>query len=58
MPRILPVLAVLAVLAGLALASADAFALEGWLRTRKDGLEAAGKSGKPVLVVTIWKDGV
>ncbi len=55
MPRILPVLALLA---SLAVVSADASALEGWLRTREDGLEAAAKSGKPVLVVTIWKDGV
>ena len=40
------------------LLSADTFALEGWLRTRDDGLKAAQKSGKPVLVITLWGDGV
>lgn len=39
-------------------AALDASALEGWLRSRDDGLGAAKKSGKPVLVITLWKDGV
>jgi len=39
-------------------AALDASALEGWLRSRDDGLAAARKSGKPVLVITLWKDGV
>ena len=39
-------------------AALDASALEGWLRSRDDGLAAAKKSGKPVLVITLWKDGV
>jgi len=46
------------VLATVALFAPQALALDGWLRKRDDGLEAAQKSGKPVLVVTIWKDGV
>ena len=48
-------------LGGLALtlaAALDASALDGWLRSRDDGLAAAKKSGKPVLVITLWKDGV
>ncbi|NUN47927.1 MAG: hypothetical protein HUU15_03755 [Candidatus Brocadiae bacterium] len=28
----------------------------GWHRTLKDGVKAGQRSGKPVLVVTIWKD--
>ena len=39
-------------------AALEASALEGWLRSRDDGLAAAQKSGKPVLVITLWKDGV
>ncbi|MHC4579803.1 MAG: hypothetical protein ACYTED_20695 [Planctomycetota bacterium] len=27
---------------------------EGWHRTMKDGVAAAKRSGKPVLVVTMW----
>ena len=38
--------------------AADAAALDGWHRTREKGLEAASQSGRPLLVVTIWKDGV
>jgi hypothetical protein len=46
-------------LAGLALAGTrDARALDGWLKTRDEGLSAARTSGKPVLVVTIWPGGV
>jgi hypothetical protein len=41
----------LGVLAAAALARPD-----GWHRTMEDGLKAAKKSGKPVLVVTIWKE--
>ncbi len=40
-------------LIGTALAAPDA-----WHKTMKDGVAAAGKSGKPVLVVTAWKQGV
>ncbi|MHC4959938.1 MAG: hypothetical protein ACYTGN_16355 [Planctomycetota bacterium] len=29
---------------------------DGWHRTMEDGIKAAKKSGKPVLVVTIWKE--
>ena len=43
----------IAVLAGLALA-----APQGWHGTKQDGEAAARKSGKPVLVVTIWKEKV
>lgn len=45
-------------LPALVLAAAPALCMEGWLRSRDDGLDAAKKSGKPVLVVTLWKDGV
>ena len=47
--------ACLAVL-GLALLGAlpAAGEVEGWHRTMDDGLEAAKKSGKPLLVVTLW----
>ena len=31
---------------------------EGWHGSLKDGLAAAKKSGKPVLVVTVWKEKV
>ena len=31
---------------------------DGWHRARKDGADAARKSGKPVLVVTAWGPGV
>ncbi len=40
----------------LALAGAAFAAPEGWHRSMKDGLEAAKKSRKPVLVVTLWTD--
>lgn len=29
---------------------------EGWHKQRKDGEEAAKKSGKPLLVVTMWSE--
>jgi hypothetical protein len=31
---------------------------EGWHTSLDDGLEAAKKSGKPLLVVTGWKSGI
>ncbi len=40
------------------IASAAAAAPQGWHRTMDDGIEAARKSGKPVLVVTVWKEKV
>jgi hypothetical protein len=40
------------------LLAAPAAALEGWHRTREEGTAAAKKSGKPVLVVTLWAPGV
>ena len=40
------------------IASAVAAAPQGWHRTMDDGIEAARKSGKPVLVVTVWKEKV
>ena len=46
-------LSVIALLAGATLA-----APQGWHRTKKEGKAAALKSGKPVLVVTIWKEEV
>jgi hypothetical protein len=45
-------------LAGLALAAPSWAAPEGWHESIDDGLEAAAKSGKPLLVVTAWKSGV
>jgi len=42
---------VITLLAGAALA-----APQGWHRTKKEGEASALKSGKPVLVVTIWKE--
>ena len=31
---------------------------EGWMRSLEDGQKAARQSGKPILVVTAWKEGV
>ena len=31
---------------------------EGWHESLDDGLAAARKSGKPLLVITTWKDGI
>ena len=45
-------------LAILALAGAVHAAPDGWHKSMKDGLAAAKKSGKPVLVVTMWKEKV
>jgi hypothetical protein len=46
-------LSAIALMAGAVLA-----APEGWHRTKKEGEGAAARSGKPVLVVTIWKEKV
>ncbi len=40
------------------LAAPAAAAPEGWHTSMKDGLEAAKKSGRPLLVVTAWKEKV
>ncbi|MHC5010390.1 MAG: hypothetical protein ACYTG6_05480 [Planctomycetota bacterium] len=45
-------------LAVLALCASDAAALDGWLHGQDEAIEAAKKSGKPILYVTIWKDGI
>jgi len=42
----------------LALLAASASALDGWHQSRDDGLTAARKSGKPTLVITLWKEKV
>ena len=42
----------------LVLAGAAFAAPEGWHKSKKDGLAAAKKSGKPVLVVTMWREKV
>ena len=42
----------------LLLASAAVAAPEGWLKTLEDGQDAAKKSGKPILAVTVWPQGV
>jgi len=42
----------------LALAGAALAAPDGWHKSMKDGLEAAKKSRKAVLVVTLWKEKV
>ncbi len=36
----------------------DAASPEGWHQSLKDGLEASAKSGKPLLLVTLWKEKV
>ena len=44
------------VLVGLGLiAPTTSAAPEGWHKSLKDGVEAAGKSGKPILMITAWK---
>ncbi len=45
-------------LAGLVLAASAAALPAGWHKSMDDGLEAAAKSGRPLLVVTAWKSGV
>jgi hypothetical protein len=53
----LPRIGALALAAAVALAAAGAAAQElgSWHRKLDDGLKAAKKSGRPVLVVTNWK---
>jgi len=41
-----------------ALAPNSRAAPEGWHTSIQEGLDAAARSGKPVLVVTGWKSGV
>lgn len=42
---------------GLALSATSAHAIpDGWHKSLKEGLEAAAKSGKPLLLVSGWKD--
>ncbi len=48
----------LSLLAVAALATTVVAAPEGWHTSMKDGLEAAKKSNKPLLVVTAWKEKV
>ena len=31
---------------------------EAWHKNLEDGRKGAGKSGKPILVITTWSDGV
>jgi len=40
------------------LATATAARADGWHTSLEDGLAAAGKSGKPVLLVTLWPPNV
>ena len=42
----------------LLLFAAPALAADGWHDSRDEGLAAARQSGKPVLVVTAWKEKV
>ena len=50
-----------AILAALLLVAAAAPAgavPDGWHSSLDDGLKASGRSGKPLLVVTAWREGV
>ena len=40
---------------GLLAAPSSANAPEGWHNSLQDGVEAAAKSGKPILLITTWK---
>ena len=42
----------------LALGTSANAAPDGWHTSLKDGLEASAKSGKPLLLVTAWKEKV
>ena len=42
----------------LLLAASAGAAPDGWLASLDGGLDAARRSGKPVLVVTAWKSGI
>ena len=56
--RTRPIFALLALLLlSLAAVSAPADDSAAWLPTLEKGVEAASKSGRPVLVVTMWKTG-
>ncbi len=56
--RLLPALLLsLASVAALFTAS-RALAREGWHRSPDDAVAASRTSGKPILLVTCWKDGV
>lgn len=46
----------LAAAAVLAAAASSLAVPEGWHRSLEDGLRAARRSGKPVLVVTAWPE--
>ncbi|MHC4339473.1 MAG: hypothetical protein ACYSX0_04560 [Planctomycetota bacterium] len=48
----------LATAATLVLAGLVSAAPDGWHRSMKDGIAASQKSGRPVLVVTIWPEKV
>ena len=41
----------------LSFASIGVGAPEGWHKKLEDGVKAAKRSGKPVLVITTWTDG-
>ena len=51
-------LCVLLGLAVLCLGGVASAVPDGWHASLKDGLEAGKKSGKPLLVVTGWRDGI
>ena len=55
--RVFWVAAISAVM-GLGATGTTADVAEGWHKSMDDGLEAAKKSGKPLLVITLWKQGV
>ena len=46
---------VLALLALGSFATSSSAAPEGWHASLKDGVAAAEKSGKPILLITAWK---
>jgi len=43
---------------GLVASAASAGVPDGWHKSLKDGVEAAGKSGKPLLLITAWSRGL
>ena len=53
-----PYVAATALVALLTFAVPALAAPDGWHRTLEDGQKAARRSGKPLLVVTAWKEGV
>jgi len=48
--------ATLAAFGAIALLASAAAAPEGWHEKLEDGLKAAKRSGRPVLVITTWTD--